>query len=87
MEKHHFDERLGAKMVDAYSSVNALSAEQVEYLALRIAYPEKFWKIANTYYHSNKAWIPEKNVEKLKLSIMQMEEKKKFLANIFAFHL
>lgn len=87
LEKHHFDERLGAKLLAAYDSVNTLSQEQSEYLALRLAYPEKFWKIANTYYHSNKAWIPEKNVEKLKLSIMQMEEKKKFLANIFAFHL
>lgn len=87
LEKHHFDERLGARLVEAYSSVNTLSGDQMEYLALRIAYPEKFWKIANTYYHSNKAWIPEKNVEKLKLSIMQTEEKKKFLANIFAFHL
>ena len=87
MEKHHFDEWLGEKLVSSYDSVSPLTKGQREYLAIRLAYPEKFWKIANIYYHSNKAWIPEKNVEKLQLSISQMEEKKKFLANIFAFHL
>ena len=30
-----------------------------------ISYPEKFWKIVNFYYNTGKAWIPEKNMEKL----------------------
>lgn len=87
LEKHHFDKWLGDRLVNAYAGISPLSRQQQEYLALRLAYPEKFWKIANIYYHSNKAWIPEKNVEKLKLSITQTEEKKKFLGDIFAFHL
>ena len=28
-------------------------------------YPEKYWKQLNYYYNANKAWIPDKNVEKL----------------------
>ena len=51
----------------------------------RLGYPEKFWKITNSYYHSGNAWIPAKNVEKLSLSVAQTEEKKRFLRNLFAF--
>lgn len=87
MEKHRYDERLGARMIRAYDAVFPLSRRQREYLAVRLAYPEKFWKTANIYYHSNKSWISAKNVEKLQLAVAQTEEKKGFLANLFAFHL
>ena len=85
MEKHHYDERLGYRMMRAYDSVNNLGKKERDYLAIRLAYPEKFWKITNSYYHSGKAWIPAKNVEKLSLSVAQTEEKKRFLRNLFAF--
>ena len=51
---------------------------------LRLAYPEKFWKTASSYYHSNKAWLPQKYVEKLQLAVKQTEEKRAFLENIFS---
>lgn len=87
MEKHRWSEKLGAEMLRAYHAVYPLSKEEKEYLAIRLAYPEKFWKCANTYFHSNKAWISSKSVEKLYLAIVQMEEKKAFLQHIFSFHL
>lgn len=85
MEKHHYDELLGYRMLRAYDAENPLGKKERQYLAIRMAYPEKFWKIVNSYYHSGKAWIPAKNVEKLSLSIEQTEEKKRFLKNIFGF--
>lgn len=87
MEKHEWNVKLGDCILNAYCAVRPLSDEEMEYLMLRFAYPEKFWKIADSYYRSNKAWIPVKNVEKLKVSIMQTEEKRYFLEQIFAFHL
>lgn len=87
MEKHHYDERLGYRMMRAYDLVNNLGKKERDYLAIRLAYPEKFWKITNSYYHSGKAWIPAKNVEKLSLSVAQTEEKKRFLRNLFAFQI
>lgn len=48
-------------------------------LYYRLAYPEKFWKIANFYYNSGKAWIPEKYQEKLLKVNRQEQEKKEFL--------
>lgn len=87
MEKHRWKESLGRAMLDAYQEIRPLDDREQEILALKIAYPEKFWKTANTYYHSNKAWIPEKSVEKLETAILQTEEKMRFLEKIFTFFL
>lgn len=87
MEKNHWDIGLGARMLEAYSTVLPLEEVEMKYLATCIAYPEKFWKVANSYYRSRKAWIPAKSLEKLELAIRQTEEKKCFLETIFSFHL
>lgn len=87
MEKHHWSLNLGDAILGRYNSTRTLSKEELEYIALKIAYPEKFWKIVNSYYHSNKAWMPEKNVEKLELAVSQNEEKARFLETIFSFRL
>lgn len=87
LEKHQYAPQIGVKMLQTYDKENTLSREKRDYLAVRFAYPEKFWKISNMYYHSNKAWIPEKNTEKLKKVMSQTEEKKYFLENVFDLHL
>ena len=78
---------LGDKMLEAYSEILPLGEREMEYLAISLSYPEKFWKAANSYYRSSKAWIPMKSVEKLEVAIHQTEEKKHFLETIFSFHL
>lgn len=87
MEKHGWKESLGVKMLEAYDGVRPLEKAEKEYLALRLLYPEKFWKIANSYYHSNKAWVPQKNTEKLKICVSQTEGKIALIEKIFSFHL
>lgn len=87
MEKHRWREELGDAILNSYSSIRNLEKRELEYIALKLAYPEKFWKTASMYYHSNKAWVPEKNVEKLQLSIAQTEEKLRFIENLFTFTL
>ena len=87
MEKHRWNEELGDSMLETYNKIRPLTPEELEYMALKLAYPEKFWKTMNSYYHSNKVWIPEKNVEKLMLAVTQTDEKIRFLEKIFSFHL
>ena len=48
-----------------------------------LAYPEKFWKTASAYSRSNKAWLPEKSVEKLQTAVEQTKEKEVFLREVF----
>ena len=66
MEKSGWKLRLGDGMLNAYSAIHPLTRSETEYLKIRLIYPEKFWKIANSYYCMNKAWISVKNTEKLK---------------------
>lgn len=87
MEKNHWDTTLGDKMLNCYQKHLPLKEGEIEHIAICLAYPEKFWKVANSYYRSRKVWIPAKNLEKLELVIRQTEEKKHFLKTIFAFHL
>ncbi|MCC2254199.1 CotS family spore coat protein [Ruminococcus sp. CLA-AA-H200] len=83
MEKNHWKQKTGQLIVDSYEKARRLSDAEREYLALCLAYPEKYWKTASSYYHSNKAWLPEKCVEKLKLAVRQTDEKYDFLAKTF----
>lgn len=82
MEKNQWNRQLGDKMIDAYQKVKGISEGELFYLGICLAYPEKFWKAANSYYRSRKAWLPAKSVEKLQLSIEQAETKRLFLEEV-----
>ena len=87
MEKSGWKERLGDSLFNAYSVVRPMSSDEIEYVKIRLVYPEKFWKIANSYYYSNKAWISAKSIEKLDVAIRQTKEKERFLKNVFSFEM
>ena len=85
MEKNEWNISLGHKILDTYNRILPLSSAEMEYLALCIAYPEKFWKVANSYYRSSKSWVSTKNIEKLEIAIFQVQKKQEFLKTIFSF--
>ena len=60
-----------------------MEEQERKILGLLLAYPEKLWKLANHYYHTNKAWIPAKNTEKLKTFAGQQKEREKFVVSLF----
>lgn len=79
MEKHSWDIRLGKKILTEYKNIRNITKEEQENLYIRLMYPEKFWKLANQYYNSNKAWISGKTIEKLDVAILQNNKKQEFL--------
>lgn len=83
LEKENWSVSLGSALLEAYERERPISAGSRIDLYYRLAYPEKFWKIANFYYNSGKAWIPEKNQEKLEKVIAQEKEKQRFLDEVF----
>ena len=83
LEKNNWSKELGKRMLDAYQEVRPLTARSYINLYYRLSYPEKFWKIANFYINSGKAWIPEKNTEKLTKIIEQENAKSIFLEEAF----
>lgn len=83
LEKHNWDARLGSMMLGEYEKKRCLSAGEREVLRLMFLYPEKFWKLVNHYYNNNKAWISQKDLEKLAAVVKQNQEKKSCLQKIF----
>lgn len=83
LEKAGWDVRLGEKMLRTYDREKTLSAQEYEHLKIRFSYPEKYWKLANYYYAHNKAWISEKNVEKLQNVLAQKKAWRAFVQEIF----
>ncbi len=83
LEKNNWDIELGKAMIHNYNEVRMLSEDEFENLLIRFIYPEKFWKIANHYYNSNKAWTPVKNIEKLQILADQNKNKWKFMEEVF----
>ena len=80
LEKSDWSSAVGFDLLNAYEKENQLEKEDHIQLYYRLAYPEKFWKIANFYYNSGKAWIPGKNMEKL-VKVHGQEEKIEFIKN------
>lgn len=85
MEKNNWQYTIGARILDAYEKVRALSKREQKLLTVLLSYPEKFWKITNYYYNSRKTLIPQKNMEKLEMLNLQQKPKKEFLHNLCHF--
>lgn len=85
LEKNNWNTGLGMDFICAYDKVRKISKAEQEYLYLYLAYPEKFWKIANHYYNAHKAWLSGRNIEKLEKLSKQEGQKEQFLEILFHF--
>lgn len=85
LEKNNWNTGLGMDFIRTYDGVRKLSPEELRYLYLYLAYPEKFWKIANHYYNAHKAWLSGRNIEKLEKLIAQEPARLQFLDLLFHF--
>ncbi len=82
LEKHNWNMGLGMDMLSAYQKVRPFGGREMKQLYIRLAFPEKFWKIANHYFNSSKAWVCGRNLEKLDKFISQNEARESFLQSI-----
>lgn len=80
LEKNNWNMGLGMEMIRSYEESRKMSEYETEQLYLRLAYPEKFWKIANHYYNANKAWGFGRYLEKLEKMKSEEENRAQFLA-------
>lgn len=87
MEKQGWNQSMAYKILCTYDKIKSIEPQEMEYLKLRLAYPEKYWKIANAYYNSNKAWFSVKNLEKMRATVEELPIKFNLLNNIFSSHL
>lgn len=79
LEKNNWSISLGYDIIESYDRCKTIGGQDRKLLGAMFIYPEKFWKIANYYFNSSKAWMPCKNYEKLTKVIEQNVEKQKFI--------
>lgn len=82
MEKQGWRLAQGEKFLRSYEIVRPMNEKEHRILALCLTYPEKLWKLANHYYHTNKVWIPAKHLEKLKTFAAQQNERENFVNKV-----
>ena len=70
------------RLIDIYARERTISREERQMLSVILLFPEKFWKVMNYYFNSNKAWIPPKTKEKLEKVVQQNEKRQKFLETL-----
>lgn len=85
LEKHNWNTGLGFEMICTYDKIKKLTQGELRLLYCHLAYPEKFWKLANHYYNSHKAWLSGRNIEKLEKVIEQEETRTQFLQMLYHF--
>jgi len=78
MEKTGWDRGLAEQLMEAYHSVRKTEGREWKVFSLLLSYPEKFWKITNSYNNGKKSWIPQKTTEKL-LAVKEQEAEKEAL--------
>ena len=82
LEKNNWDEHLGMDLIESYDKIKTISRQERELMSIMMSYPEKFRKLVNHYYNNNKAWISDKNIEKLGLIREQSQAREKFTINL-----
>ncbi len=85
LEKNQWDKELGMSLLKGYANVRPFSDKEYRQLYLALLFPEKFWKIANHYYNSHKAWVSGRDIEKLDKVLEQEDARGRFLENLFSF--
>ena len=82
LEKRDWDLLVGEKLLAAYDAERSISGPEQSYLKIRLLYPEKFWKLTDHYYNSNKLWISERLEQKLERLLEQEKKRQEFLEKI-----
>lgn len=86
MEKHSWDIAIGKRIIEEYNKIRPVSEQELKYLTLKLRYPEKYWKILNHYYNNNKAWVPDKDLSKLKQVVAQYNLRLDFVNSLLIFN-
>ena len=59
-----------------------LEDDDIDMLVTLLSFPEKFWMIISQYYNAGKAWVPAKNIDKLKIVIEQNMRRRELIDKI-----
>lgn len=79
MRKCAWDMGKAATIIDAYSSVEPLSPDELNVMGLMLKFPQKFWRVVNRYYNSRRSWSEKSYISKLQEVIDEVQQHKTFI--------
>ena len=85
LEKNQWSLTVGNTILEGYTKHCKLTDDEIRHLGYILLYPGRFWQLANHYYNGHKAWVSERDIEKLSKVIEQENERVAFLQNMFSF--
>lgn len=85
LEKNDWRPEMGERVLSAYQRRRELSEQERMVLRGLLCFPEKFWKIANSYFNGKKSRIPGRNLVKLEEFLHQEDAREAFLQNVDIF--
>ena len=85
LEKNSWNLCMGKRILEAYEKNRTLTKQEKHLLYELLLFPEKFWKISNHYSNSHKAWVSERDIEKLNRLVAEEPAREQFLENLFSF--
>lgn len=83
MEKNEWSREMGDIIINEYNKYINISNKELKILKDLLLYPEKYHKLVNSYYNSQKVWVSGRIQQKLN-EIIRLENKKNlFIKEIF----
>lgn len=82
MRKCNWDFSIAMKMIEAYDRRRSLSEGEISTLKGILLFPQKFWRIANSYYNMNKAWTQRSMKDKLLEATAEKEDFSRFAQSL-----
>ena len=79
MRKCGWDAGKAVDILDRYSSVEALTYDELEVMKLMLKFPQKFWRVANKFYNSRRSWSERSFMGKLQEVVDEIEDHRKFM--------
>lgn len=85
MKRFNWSFEAGQAMLQAYESVQPLSAAELEVLLALLSFPQKFWRLASRYYSGEYSWDEERFLRKLRKYTQQRQAHAAFISSFAAF--
>ena len=79
LEKNEWRMETGEDILAGYQRVKSLTRDERQILYALLWFPDKYWKIANSYFNGKKSRIPGRNLVKLEEYLNQEESRERFL--------
>ncbi len=68
-------------IINEYSKIESLNADDMEILEIMLQFPQKFWRVINRYYNSRRSWSEKNYVNRLREVLEESEHHEKFMEN------